>query len=181
MCLQFTKVCCTPWPKEGARFCALFFILTMKGSYMTVAEFTVALEANRTIEDLLRSGNYDEVNFLVREGIRKKRFSVRDESVGKRKIVLLGMDDKTTFETLLNESRGMGLDKPTVTDVFLFGEQHPQEQLLGPIVFLHEDRYLWNGYFFNFVLSRSKRGRVISLASSGGLWHSDYRFAFRGR
>lgn len=173
------------WHKEGLENDSLPIILpspTPKGTEMKImTEFTIKLAKERALEEIIKASDYAEVNFLVKEGIQKKRLSMRNEVPGEHRIILLGIDDGISSQEVLTETRRIRLDRPTHGDAFLFGEQHPDEQNSGPIVFLHELQYSWSGYSFNLLLDTSRRGRIISLISSGGWWHSGFRFAFRGR
>lgn len=92
--------------------------------------------------------------------------------------MLLGVDDNINFQEVPTEAVRRGLSRPTYEDAFLFGEQHPDEQRKGPIVFLHDPEYLWCGYSFNLILGINCGSRTISFISSGSSWHSGYRFAF---
>lgn len=146
-----------------------------------IAELTVNFAKKVTIESVIKRSNYDEINFLVKEGIRKKRLSLQNEICGERKIVLVGVDNSISSQEVLIEAIDMGLNRPTYGDAFLLGEQYPNEQISGgPIVFLHDPQYSWGAYFFNLVLNvNDSKGRSISLVSSGGSWSRRFRFAFR--
>lgn len=144
-----------------------------------LTEFTVRLDKERKIEDVIRASRYDEMNFLIKEGIQKKRLSFQNEEVGKRTVIIIGIDDSMSSNDVLFCARKMGLTRPSQGDAFLVGEQNPNEQIAGPIVFLHNPPYLWSGHSFNLVLDVSRKGRIISFISSGGWWHSGFRFAFR--
>ncbi len=145
-----------------------------------ITECTIKLAKRRKIQDVIRASKYDEVNFLITEGASKKRLSLSDEEVGERTIVVVSTDDESISSgDVLSEARRMGLVRPSYGDAFLIGEQHPDEQIAGPIVFLHDPQYMWSGHSFNLVLDVSRKGRIISFVSSGGWWHSGFRFAFR--
>jgi hypothetical protein len=144
-----------------------------------IAEFTVTLAKRRKIEDIIKASRYDEVNFLITEGVKKKRLSLRDEEVGKRTIILIGSDEKVSSNDVLSEAKQLGLLRPDYGDAFLAGEQYSDEQIARPIVFLHDPQYVWSGHSFNLVLDVSREGRIISFMSSGGWWHSKFCFAFR--
>lgn len=144
-----------------------------------ITEFTIKLTKRRKIEDVIKASKYDEVNFLITEGIRKKRLSLQDEEIGERTIVIIGLDESVSSNDVLSEARRLKLIRPSYDDAFLVGEQHSDEQIAGPIVFLHDPQYSWNGHFFNLLLDVGQKGRVISLVSSGGWWHCGFRFAFK--
>jgi len=145
-----------------------------------ITEFTIKLAKKRKIEDVIRASKYDDVNFLIMEGVRKKRLHLKNnKEVGERTIVIVGFDESVSSNDVLSEARKLGLTRPSYGDAFLVGEQHPDEQIAGPIVFLHDPQYSWSGYSFNLVLDISRKGRIISFISSGGWWHSGFRFAFR--
>lgn len=144
-----------------------------------ITEFTVKLAKRRKIEDVIKASKYDEVNFLITEGVRKRRLSLQDEEVGEWTIVIIRSDENVSSNDVLSEARRLGLVRPSYNDAFLVGEQHPDEQIVGPIVFLHDPHYSWSGHSFNLVLDVSRKGRIISFISSGGWWHSGFRFAFR--
>lgn len=145
-----------------------------------ITECTIKLAKRRKIEDVIRASKYDEVNFLITEGVSKKRLSLQGEESGEWDIVIIGTDDESISSgDVLSQARRMGLVRPNYGDAFLVGEQHPDEQIAGPLVFLHDPQYMWSGHSFNLVLDTSRKGRIISLVSSGGWWHSGFRFAFR--
>lgn len=159
---------------------SLFFNPKQKGKRMKViTEVTIKLAKKRKIEDVIKASKYNEINFLITEGIRKRRLSLQDEEVGERTIVVVGADESISSSDVLSEARWMGLVRPSYGDCFLVGEQHPDEQTTGPIVFLHDPQYSWSGHSFNLVLDVSRKGRIISFVSSGGWWRSGFRFAFR--
>lgn len=135
----------------------------------------------RTADQLLKAGQYDETNYVVSEGIRKKRFPVDNQSVGDFEIVVIDFDCNVTSHDVLSEARDLRLRRPVYADAFLLGEQYPDEQQKGPIVFLHDPQYFWSGHCFNLVLTAIKNRRAIRLVSSGSWWHSGYRFAFGRR
>ena len=144
-----------------------------------ITEFTVKLAKRRKIEDVIKASKYDEVNFLITEGVRKRRLSLQDEEVGERTIVIIRSDENVSSNDVFSEARRLRLVRPSYSDAFLVDEQHPDEQIVGPIVFLHDPQYSWSGHSFNLVLDVSRKGRIISFISSGGWWHSGFRFAFR--
>lgn len=145
-----------------------------------ITECTIKLAKRRKIEDVIEASKYDEVNFLITEGVGKKRLSLQDQGAGEWEVVIIGTDDESISSgDVLSQARRMGLVRPSYGDAFLVGEQHPDEQIAGPIVFLHDPQYMWSGHSFNLVLDTSRKGRIISLVSSGGWWHSGFRFAFR--
>ena len=144
-----------------------------------ITQFTIKLAKKRKIEDVIKASKYDEVNFLITEGIRKGRLSLQNEEIGERTIVIVGSDESISSSDALSEARRMGLVRTSYGDAFITGEQHPNEQIVGPIVFLHDPQYSWSGHSFNIVLDVSRKGRIISLVSSGGWWYSGFRFAFR--
>lgn len=146
-----------------------------------IKSFELSLKARRQPEDLLRAGKYSEVNQLIREGIKKKRFSFDGEDLVDRKISILEIKDLTASQDVVRMAKKMALRPPSMIDAFLMGEKFPDEQLEGPIVFLHEPEYAWNGHLFQVVLGKGYKGRMITLVSSGGYWHDGYRFAFRGK
>jgi len=142
-------------------------------------EITTNLAKRRAIQDVIKASKYDEINFLITEGVQKKRLSLIDEYPGVHQIVIIGTDESISSGDVLSAAQKMGLIRPSYGDAFLVGEQHPDEQIAGPIVFFHDPQYMWSGYSFNLVLDVNKKGRLISLVSSGGWWHSGFRFAFR--
>lgn len=44
---------------------------------MGTSTFVIKFTKRRTIGDILRAGNYDEVNFLTKDGIQKKGYLYR--------------------------------------------------------------------------------------------------------
>lgn len=144
-----------------------------------INEFTVKLARRRSIRELVQSGNYGHVNFLVRQGVTKNRFTLQEEVPGDRQIVILGSDDEVGSNDVLTAARKMGLVRPSMVDAFLIGEQNPEQQTKGPILFLHDPQYIWSGHVFYMMLDYNKKGRGVTFISSGGIWDRKFRFAFR--
>ena len=107
-----------------------------------IAEFTVTFAKRRKIEDVIKASRYDDINFLITKGIRKKSLFLQDEEVGERTIVIIGNSKSVNSNDVLSETRRLGLIRPSCGDAFLVGEQHPDEQIVGPIIFFHDPRYL---------------------------------------
>lgn len=146
---------------------------------MKQSVFEVDNSKKCTTERMVRAGNYDEVNYLITEGIKKGKFPIQHEVKGRRKIVVLDDDCDFTSQEVIIEAKRMSLSRPTYTDAFLFGEQHPCElRNDSPIVFLHDPAYYWNAYFFYLVLNAKHNRRQLRLVSSGDRWPGKYRFAF---
>lgn len=145
---------------------------------MHTAHFVIEVTKKRRMGDILKAGKYDEVNPLITEGIQKRKLLTQDLRLGKRKMVLLWTDDNISSQEVLTEASIMKLARPTHGDAFLFGEQFPEEQRKDALVFLHDPQYSWGGHSFNLVLKADRERRIISLVSSGGWWHSGYRFVF---
>ncbi len=143
---------------------------------MKTEEFIVKLDKKRTAAEIVKAGKYDEVNYLIRNGIQMKKIYLKDNKNETRKIVLLEFDDKVGLEKPVIAARKLKLHQPTYQDAFLFGEQHPEEQTKSTIIFLLESPFLYSGHFFNLILDERKNGRVISLIS--GLRTGNCRFAF---
>ena len=159
----------------------LVFNPITKGYKMEPPIFVVKFTKRRDIGDVLKAGRYDDINFLIRDGIKKKRLSLRDEEIGDRKITLLGFDYHINFQEVLIEARRQRLILPSLGDPFLFGEQEPNEQKQGSIVFLHDPSYFWSGCSFQLMLGLNSKGRNISFVSSGSEWPKGCRFAFRSK
>ncbi len=146
---------------------------------MTIEKFLITLTKKRKINDILFGGKFDEVNFLVRDGIQRKRIIVQDETLGSRQITILSFDEAVDAQTVKLAAYRLRLLFAKYEDVFLFGEQYPEEQKKGPIVFLSDTPYLWSGHLFNFSLDMTRSGkRKISLVSSGGNFPMNQRFGF---
>jgi hypothetical protein len=132
----------------------------------------------RTAEQLLIAGRYNQVNYVVSEAIRKKKFSVDEQLVGEFEIVIISVDENVDSHDVVSKARELGLRRPVYAEALLLGEQHPDEQRKGPIVFLHDPQYSWSGHSFNLVLTANKNRRAITFVSASDWWHSGYRFAF---
>jgi hypothetical protein len=139
---------------------------------------TLKNRKKRKAEELVRAGNYEEINFVIAEGIKRKRFSVEDQTIGEYQIILVEIEQDLDSSEVLTWASSARLERPAYADAFLLGEQHPDEQKAGPIIILH-DAYCWSGHFFNLVLKTDKSGRrILSLLSIAGRWAKGTRFAF---
>ena len=147
---------------------------------MDIHYFEIELARKRRIDEILKSGNFGEVNFLIKEGIQKKRIVVQDERLGKRKVILFSSDRPVSTQDVKLAAQRARLIPANQEDVFLFGEQFPEEQRKGVIIFLSDSPYLWSGHLFNFSLDITAKTKLrkISLVSSGGDWPVGNRFAF---
>ncbi|MFA6754143.1 MAG: hypothetical protein WCR84_03240 [Candidatus Paceibacterota bacterium] len=128
-----------------------------------ITEFTIKLVKKRKIKDVIKASKYNEVNFLITEGIRKRRLSLQNEEIGEQTIVIVGSDESVSSNDVLSEARRLGLVRPSYGNAFLVGEQRPDEQITGPIVFLHDPQYSWSGHSFNLVLDVNRKGRIYQL------------------
>lgn len=135
----------------------------------------------RPADQMLKAGHYNETNHVVSEGIKKKKFPVDNQVVGEYEIVIIDVDWNTSSQDVLSIASNLRFRRPVYADALLLGEQYPNEQQKGPIVFLHDPQYFWGGHFFSLVLKADQNRRIISLVSSSGWWSSSYRFAFGRR
>jgi hypothetical protein len=129
-------------------------------------------------EELLKAGNYDWASDYARQIIHSK-FSSVATGRGDIEIVLLDRDE------LPNAFTHLGYERAEAGDALRFGEQYPDEQSKGPIVFPHEP---WRGpYGPSFVLvlrADDDKKRGLSYApytSSLNDWWPSPRIAVRRR
>lgn len=147
---------------------------------MTTQTFNFKLD-RRTIQKVLSGGKFDEVNFLIREGIEKKRIRRGDQLFGERKIVLVSFDEPLPSSEIKRLARKLKLVSTVQEDSFYFGESFPDEQKKGRIIFLSDSPYTWSGHSFDFALDFEEGKRRITLISSGGNWSTENRFAFQSK
>lgn len=149
-------------------------------SMKIISEFNITLVKGRTLDDIAEAGRYDEINALVKGALERRRLPIQDPGTSQRMIGLMEVEDTVDSHDVLARAAKMGWMRPSVEDAFLLGEQCPQAQKEGKIVFLCEPPYVWSGHSFQLMLDfdRSK-GRIITLVSSGSRWHNGYRFALR--
>lgn len=150
---------------------------------MNINYFEIELSRTRKIDEILRSGKFGEINFLIKEGIQKNRITLQDERLGKRRIALLSSDCPVSTQDVKLAAQRARLIPTKQEDVFLFGEQFPNEQEKGAIIFLSDSPYLWSGHLFNFSLDINSKTKLrkISLISTGGDWPVGTSFAFTER
>ena len=145
-----------------------------------ICEFNVTLVKGRTLNEITAVSGYNEINALVRGALERRRLPIQDPSTSQRTIGLMGVEDTVDSHDVLARATEMGWTRPSVEDAFLLGEQSPQAQKEGKIVFLCEPPYVWSGHSFQLMLDFDRaKGRIITLVSSGSRWHNGYRFALR--
>jgi hypothetical protein len=134
---------------------------------------TIKIVPGRKTSKAVKAGHYAEVSQLITD----KRFPICSYQASEREVCVISFGYDISPYLISGEIRGLHLIKPTYEDAFLVGEQHPEEQANGPIVFLHEP-FVWSGYHFFIVLGKSDKGRTIHPVSCGDRWNSQFRFAF---
>jgi hypothetical protein len=141
--------------------------------------FIIRVWENRTTEQVIGAGLYEDHHDLI-QAFNSKSFPMRPRAEGKLEIVLLRFDADITSEQAIAEARRQGLERPMYEDAFLFGEQHPREQLKGYIVFLHESRQ-YPGISDGVVTLTScgaKRNIMVFRNDPESGWSLSRRFAF---
>jgi len=139
-----------------------------------IGSFQINTTGNRTAEEVVAAGNYDWRN----DWVNGENFPMRPMPEGPREIVFLEFDHDPGSEEVLAEAQRQGFDRPMYEDALFFGEQHPEEQRNGPIVFLHEPRQDPVGYLVVLVLGCGGRDRHLLLRCFGRSWDRRCRFAF---
>jgi hypothetical protein len=95
-----------------------------------------------------------------------------------RRIVLLEFDRAVAFEDVMAAAVRRGLARPTYEDALHFGIAHPDVQVEGPIIFLHEP---WLGAFGRrdvLCLWHNAGRRELGLEGFDDTWAPGVRFAF---
>ena len=141
---------------------------------MTVHPTPVA--AGQTTEELVERGRYGYAHSQV----TSDNFPARDIAAadGVRHIVLLQLPGEVSAEEALAEAARRGLERPLYEDALHFGIAHPEVQLAGPVVFLHDP---WFGFFGRrdvLCLWSNAGRRELGLEGFDGRWSREYRFAF---
>ncbi len=131
----------------------------------------------RTTEELVKDGKYDYAN----PDINSKNFPARARKEKSEEIVFIegkDFDHDPTSEEVLAEAKRRGLERPVYEDSLYFGEEHPEVQRQGPVVFLHEpwrdsDGDLRVVYLWSYVVFR-----LLYLNYFSSRWSRYCRFAF---
>ena len=129
----------------------------------------------RTTEELVRAGKYGYAHSCVESANFPARNSVGQRA---REVVLLAFDHEITTEQALVESVRLGLGRPMYEDALYFGIEHPDVQLAGPVVFLHEP---WVGFYGRrdaLCLWSNAGRRELGLEDFDSPWSPDFRLAF---
>lgn len=160
--------------KGGALAISMIVDVIAKCVQQVKNAFRIMTVGNRTADEVITAGNYDWKNDLV----NGKNFPMRPMPEGPREIVYLEFNHDLGSEEVLTEAQRQGLERPLYEDTLFFGEQHPEEQRKGPIVFLHEPWQDPIGNLLVLVLSCNDRGRNPHLGYFGSRWDRRCRFAF---
>ncbi len=96
--------------------------------------FEITSGQHETIEKALAAGGYDHGTPVI----NNQNFPVINRDKKVKKIVILEFDSPVESEEALAEGKKKELMRPDYQDALDFGEQHPDEQRNGPIVFLHK-------------------------------------------
>ena len=136
--------------------------------------FRIVTSGNRTTDEVIAAGNYDWKN----DWVNGKNFSMRPMPEGPREIVFLEFDHDPGSEEVLAEAARQGLERPRYEDTLFFGEQHPEEQRNGPVVFFHKPWQDPSRSLRVLVLRCSGRGRGLDLDYFDYGWGQRCRFAF---
>lgn len=136
--------------------------------------FRIVTGGNRTTDEVIAAGNYDGKN----DWVNGENFPMRPMPEGPREIVFLEFDHDPGSEEVLAEATRQGLERPRYEDALFFGEQHPEEQRSGPIVFLHEPWQDPYRFLDVLVLYCDGRFRRLGLSYFVNKWFQRCRFAF---
>lgn len=142
----------------------------------------VRLKKPLSPRELLLSGKYSEINYLIHESIKSNFFEIKKSDVGSWKLAILKFDSQDAIPVDLIQKiiAKEGFANPLPIDILLLGSLLTAQDLSNPHVFLHDPRYFWSGIFFNLVLTHDKNSeKRITYKSSGGYWDSSYYFVFR--
>ena len=131
----------------------------------------------RTTEELVRDGKYNYAN----PDINSKNFPVRARKEKSFKIEFIegkDFDHDPTSEEVLAEAKRRGLERPVYEDGPYFGEEHPEVQREGPVVFLHEPWLDSGGHLRVVCLWDGGGYRKLYLYCFAHRWPRACRFAF---
>ena len=138
--------------------------------------YPTPVTAGLTTEQLVASGMYGYAHSQVTsDNFPAGALAGR---AGVRRIVLLRLPGAVTAEEALAEAARRGLERPLYEDALHFGVAHPEVQLAGPVVFLHDP---WFGLFGRrdvLCLWSNAGRRELGLEGFDGRWGQEYRFAF---
>ncbi len=138
---------------------------------MKIPTYTIRTDKKRRTSQIISAGHYGKVNPWVNE----KNFPMKNLVNGERKISVLKPETEQTTSEILTLGKRSRLVRPVTDDALLFGEQFPNEQLQGGIVFLHEPWYM-SGHSFYLLLDLQKGVRELQLVSAGERWPARFRF-----
>lgn len=142
----------------------------------------VKLRKLLSAKELLLSGKYSEINYLIHESIKFNFFEIKKSDIGSWKLAILKFNSQDSIPVDLIQTiiAKEGFRNPLPIDTLLLGSLLTANDFSTPYVFLHNPRYFWSGILFNLVLTQDKNSeKRITFKSSGGYWDSSYYFVFR--
>ena len=112
-------------------------------SHAIVGSFQINTTGNRTTEEVVAAGKYEEVVRCI-----NLNYPLRPMPEGGREIVLMQFKHDPKFPVVLTSELAIevakrhGLERPRYEDVLFFGEQYPKKgQNQESVVFLHDPRF----------------------------------------
>ena len=137
----------------------------------TVLEYYVVVlpKGKTTVEGLLSSGQYEEVNGDVSDRNFPVTGSRWDRELG---IELVHVGHSSPTDQILLRLDIRGLRPATAAELLALGAKYPDLQRQFPIVALGQE---WRGRAV--FLDGSRKERTVRLGWRGGSWNANYRFA----
>ena len=94
--------------------------------------YSVAVEFDKTVEEMVVAGNYDWKN----DDINSKNFSVKGEGVVNVNLELVHLDKGVSSEDALTHLEENGMRPPTIEELLVFGSSYPEIQREFPVICL---------------------------------------------
>ena len=96
--------------------------------------YSLKVGGSRTMDELVRAGNYDGVHSFINQ----EHFPLEARDPVQVEVELVDMGRIAFSKEALEEFEKRGLRRPTCEEAIYFGEQHPDAQRHRPIVWPHQ-------------------------------------------
>ena len=163
-----------PWPAEKP-------VAGRRRKTPKSPSFNITVGDGQTAEQLLETAGFDVFWNEPKRFVLGSDFKVAGEPLKEVELEYVRFDFDPTSDQVLARFNEIGLDRPEPEDVLRFAAKYPQEQLVNPVVFLHEPWRDPNGR--QRVLGLLQRGsmRELRLHWFDDRWHRSCQFAARRR
>lgn len=148
----------------------------IRGPQIDFPSYSVTVNYDLTVEQLIKAGKYDWVNDDVTSG----HFPLNLAGTKKKEIVLLPIDSRMSTEAvlgLINQFSKGKYRRPNIKEGLALGAQYPDLQREGPIAILCEPWRGSGGGVYVPGLGGSEGSRYLSLHWWSDVWPSCWRFA----